>query len=120
MQYLKGGEREQRTGWHRIQVWSRLAAYAAAFRKGTHIFRQGRKGRWEPRLASETNSLQKRSREYESKAARGEEAGLADRDTRRVPTYDIVANSIINSAPASAARRRPQNPPRPPHRRPLN
>jgi len=65
--YLKDGERQERTEWHRIQVWGRLGEYAAAFRKGAHICVEG----------------ELRSREYESNGV-------------KVRTYDIVASSIIN------------------------
>lgn len=65
--YKKDGERQERTEWHRIQVWGTLAEYAAAFKKGSHICVEG----------------ELRSREYESNGA-------------KVRTYDIVASSIIN------------------------
>ena len=65
--FLKDGERIERTDWHRITAWGRLAEYAAAFRKGAHICVEG----------------ELRSREYESNGA-------------KVRTYDIVASAIIN------------------------
>jgi single-strand DNA-binding protein len=65
--YKKDGERQERTEWHRIQAWGRLAEYAAAFRKGSQICVEG----------------ELRSREYESNGA-------------KVRTYDIVASAIIN------------------------
>ena len=66
--FLKDGARQERTEWHRIQVWGKLGAYAAAFKKGSHLCVEG----------------ELRSREYET------EAGT------KVRTYDIVANSILN------------------------
>jgi hypothetical protein len=39
---------------------------------------------------------ERRSREYESNAPRGEEARRADREATRSRTYDIVASAIIN------------------------
>ncbi len=65
--YLKDGERQQRTEWHRITCWGKLAEYAAAFRKGAQIHVEG----------------ELRSREY-------------DRDGAKVRTYDIVASAILN------------------------
>ena len=65
--YKKDGERQERTEWHRIQVWGRLGEYAGAFRKGSQIHVEG----------------ELRSREYESNGV-------------KVRTYDIVASSIIN------------------------
>src|SRR5947207_13959767 len=65
--YKKDGERQQRTEWHRIECWGRLAEYAASFRKGAHICVEG----------------ELRSREYESNGV-------------KVRTYDIVASSIVN------------------------
>jgi single-strand DNA-binding protein len=65
--YLKDGERQERTEWHRIQAWGSLGEYAAAFRKGAHICVEG----------------ELRSREYESNGV-------------KVRTYDIVASAIIN------------------------
>jgi single-strand DNA-binding protein len=65
--YKKDGVRRENTEWHRVQVWGRLAEYAAAFKKGAHICVEG----------------ELRSREYESQGA-------------KIRTYDIVASSIIN------------------------
>ena len=65
--YKKDGERRERTEWRRVQIWSKLGEYAAAFKKGAHICVEG----------------ELRSREYESNGA-------------KVRTYDIVASSIIN------------------------
>src|SRR5207248_7401198 len=39
--YLKDGDRQEQTEWHRIQAWGRLGEYAAAFRKGAHICVEG-------------------------------------------------------------------------------
>jgi|ERR1051326_8209904 single-strand DNA-binding protein len=66
--FLKSNERQQRTEWHRIQVWGKLGEYAAAFKKGSHLCVEG----------------ELRSREYET------EGGT------KVRTYHIVANSILN------------------------
>ena len=49
--FVKNGERQERTEWHRIQVWGKLGEYAAAFKKGAHIQVEG----------------ELRSREYEDK-----------------------------------------------------
>ncbi len=65
--YVKDGNRQERTEWHRNQIWGRLGEYATAFKKGAHICVEG----------------ELRSREYESNGA-------------KVRTYDIVASSIIN------------------------
>jgi single-strand DNA-binding protein len=65
--YKKGGQRQERTEWHRIQAWGNLGEYAAAFRKGSHIWVEG----------------ELRSRDYESNGT-------------KVRTYDIVASAIIN------------------------
>src|SRR5215471_9559729 len=65
--YLKDGERQERTEWHRVQVWGKLGEYAAAFKKGAHVCVEG----------------ELRSREYESQGA-------------KIRTYDIVASSIIS------------------------
>jgi len=32
--FLKDGERTERTEWHRIQTWGKLAGYTAAFQEG--------------------------------------------------------------------------------------
>ena len=68
--FLKDGEREQRTEWHRITCWGKLAKYAGGFRKGAQIHVEG----------------ELRSREYETEGA-------------KVRTYDIVASVIINLRP---------------------
>jgi len=65
--FVKNGERQQRTEWHRIQAWGSLGEYAAAFRKGSHVCVEG----------------ELRSREYESNGV-------------KVRTYDIVAISILD------------------------
>ena len=65
--YLKDGERQERTQWHRIECWGRLAEYAGAFKKSAQIHVEG----------------ELRSREYESNGA-------------KVRTYDIVASAIVN------------------------
>ncbi len=65
--YLKDGERQQRTEWHRITCWGKLAEYAGGFRKGAQIHVEG----------------ELRSREYETEGV-------------KVRTYDIVASAIIN------------------------
>ena len=65
--YIKGGERTDRTEWHRVQAWGRLGEYAATFKKGSHISVEG----------------ELRSRDYESHGV-------------KVRTYDIVASSTIN------------------------
>jgi single-strand DNA-binding protein len=65
--YIKDGDRQSPTEWHRVQVWGKLAEYAAAFKKGSHLCVEG----------------ELRSREFESTGA-------------KVRTYDIVASSIIN------------------------
>jgi single-strand DNA-binding protein len=66
--WMKGTERQERTEWHRIQVWGKLGEYAASFTKGAHIRVEG----------------ELRSREYEA------DGGV------KVRTYEIVANSILN------------------------
>ena len=65
--YKKDGERQERTEWHRIECWGRLAEYAGAFKKSAQIHVEG----------------ELRSREYESNGA-------------KVRTYDIVSSAIIN------------------------
>jgi len=65
--YLKDGERQTRTEWHRVQAWGKLGEYAAAFKKGAQLHVEG----------------ELRSHEYESGGA-------------KVRTYDIVAGAIIN------------------------
>src|SRR5207302_10072586 len=67
--YKKDGERIERTEWHRIQAWGRLAEYAGAFRNGAHICVEG----------------ELRSREYESNG-------------NKVRTYEVIASAIINPA----------------------
>jgi single-strand DNA-binding protein len=66
--WMKGTERQERTEWHRIQVWGKLGEYAAAFKKGAYIRVEG----------------ELRSREYEA------ETGA------KVRTYEIVASTITN------------------------
>src|SRR5207248_774481 len=66
--YKKDGESQERTEWHRIECWGRLAEYAAAFRKGAQIHVEG----------------ELRSREYENSSG------------AKVRTYEIVATAIIN------------------------
>jgi single-stranded DNA-binding protein len=39
--YLKDGERQERTEWHRIQAWGSLGGYAASFRKSPQICVEG-------------------------------------------------------------------------------
>src|ERR1051326_2404238 len=65
--YLKDDERIERTEWHRITCWGKLAEYAAGFKKGAQIHVEG----------------ELRSREYESNGV-------------KVRTYDIVASAILN------------------------
>ena len=69
--WIKDGQRQERTEWHRIQAWSELGAYAAGFKKGAHIRVEG----------------ELRSREYESQ------------NGAKVRTYEIVARSIHNLRP---------------------
>ena len=69
--WMKGDERQERTEWHRIQAWAKLAEYAAGFKKGAHLRVEG----------------ELRSREYET------DAGV------KVRTYVIVASSIVNLRP---------------------
>ncbi len=69
--WMKGDERQERTEWHRIQAWSKLAEYTAGFKKGAHIRIEG----------------ELRSREYET------DGGV------KVRTYVIVASSIMNLRP---------------------
>ena len=66
--WMKGDERQERTEWHRIQAWSKLAEYAAGFKKGSHLRVEG----------------ELRSREYEI------DGGV------KVRTYVIVASSIMS------------------------
>jgi single-strand DNA-binding protein len=68
MSWMKDDERHERTEWHRIQAWSKLAEYAAGFKKGAHVRVEG----------------ELRSREYET------DGGV------KVRTYVIVASSIMN------------------------
>ena len=35
--WMKDDERQERTEWHRIQAWAKLAEYAAGFKKGAHL-----------------------------------------------------------------------------------
>ena len=35
--WTKDDERQERTEWHRIQAWAKLAEYAAGFKKGAHL-----------------------------------------------------------------------------------
>ena len=65
--FKKDGERQQRTEWHRIACWGKLAEYAAGFKKGAQIHVEG----------------ELRSREYKT-------------DGAKVRTYDVVASAIIN------------------------
>ena len=69
--WIKDDERQERTEWHRIQAWAKLAEYAPASRR-------------EPTSASKANSA---AGEYET-----------DNGTK-VRTYVIVASSIINFRP---------------------
>ena len=69
--WMNGDERQERTEWHRIQAWAKLAEYAAGFKKGSHLRVEG----------------ELRSREYQT------EVGV------KVRTYVIVASSIINLRP---------------------
>jgi single-strand DNA-binding protein len=69
--FMKDGERQERTEWHRIQTWGKLGEYAAAFQKGSHIRVEG----------------ELRSREYET-------------DGGKVRTYEIIASSILNLRPS--------------------
>ena len=50
--WMKGDERQERTEWHRVQAWAKLAEYAAGFKKGAHLRVEG----------------ELRSREYETDA----------------------------------------------------
>jgi single-strand DNA-binding protein len=77
--YLKNGERQERTEWHRIQAWGKLAEYAAGFKKGAQIHVEG----------------ELRSREYES-------------DGAKVRTYDIVASAIVNLRPGQRSSVEPE------------
>ncbi len=52
--WTKDDERQERTEWHRIQAWAKLAEYAAGFKKGAHLRVEG----------------ELRSREYEPTPAR--------------------------------------------------
>ena len=74
--WMKGDERQERTEWHRVQAWAKLAEYAAGFKKGAHIRIEG----------------ELRSREYET------DGGI------RVRTYVIVASSIMNLRPNQRTR----------------
>jgi single-strand DNA-binding protein len=69
--WMKGDERQERTEWHRVQAWAKLAEYAAGFKKGAHLRVEG----------------ELRSREYET------DGGVKAR------TYVIVASSVINLRP---------------------
>ena len=69
--WIKDDERQERTEWHRIQAWAKLAEYAAGFKKGAHVWIEG----------------ELRSREYQT-----------DNGTK-VRTYVIVASSIMNLRP---------------------
>ena len=69
--WMKGDERQERTEWHRIQAWAKLAEYAAGFKKGAHVRIEG----------------ELRSREYET------DGGV------KVRTYVIVASSIMTLRP---------------------
>jgi single-strand DNA-binding protein len=64
---MQDGERKERTEWHKVQAWSKLAEYAGAFKKGAHLRIEG----------------ELRSREY-------------DGQNGHVSTYEIVAQSIIS------------------------
>jgi single-strand DNA-binding protein len=68
--FVKDGERQERTEWHRIQAWGKLSEYAAAFKKGSQIRVEG----------------ELRSREYET-------------DGAKVRTSEVVASSILNLRP---------------------
>ncbi len=68
--WLKGTERQERTEWHSIVVWGRLAEYVEHFKKGAHILVEG----------------EIRSREY-------------DGDKGHVKTYEVVASRILNLRP---------------------
>lgn len=39
--WKSGDERKQRTEWHKVQAWGKLAEYAATFKKGAHIRIEG-------------------------------------------------------------------------------
>ena len=62
---------QERTTWHSIIAWGRLADYAAGFKKGAFIEVEG----------------ELRDREYDR-----------ERDGAHVETYDIVANIVSNLA----------------------
>ena len=73
--WIKDDERQERTEWHRVQAWAKLAEYAAGFKKGSHLRVEG----------------ELRSREYET------DAGV------KVRTYVIVASSIMSLRPGQRA-----------------
>lgn len=66
--WMKGDEPQERTEWHRIQAWAKLAEYAAGFKKGAHVRVEG----------------ELRGREYETDSG------------TKVRTYVIVASSTTN------------------------
>ena len=86
--WMKGTERQERTEWHKIQVWGKLGEYAAGFNKGADVRVEG----------------ELRSREYEN-------------DGGKVRTYEIVANTITNLRPGqrntSAQETEPEQAPAP-------
>ncbi len=83
--WIKEAERQERTEWHRIQVWGKLAEYAAAFKKGAYLRVEG----------------ELRSREYDT------EGGA------KVRTYDIVANTVksLRSGQRTTAQEPENHPP---------
>jgi single-strand DNA-binding protein len=39
--WMNDDERQERTEWHRIQAWAKLAEYAGGFKKGAHVRVEG-------------------------------------------------------------------------------
>jgi single-strand DNA-binding protein len=96
--WMQDGDRRERTEWHKVQAWSKLAEYAAAFKKGAYL-----------RIVGEL-----RSREYDGKNGKvqtyeiGAETVQSLRNGQRVPAPEMPADEA--PAPQPAAQEPPAEP----------
>ncbi len=98
----RDGEREERTEWHRIVAWGRLAEICAEYlSKGRQIYIEGRiqTREWEDREGEKRRTTEIVAREMQMLGRRGE--ANTSYDDSQAPAADSQAPAADSQAPAT-------------------
>ncbi len=91
----KDGTKQERTEWHRIVVWARLAEICGQYlRKGSQVYIEGRlqTRSWEDKQGNQRKTTEVIARDMQMLGARGDTGG--DRSQAEARTPEFAAETV--------------------------